>query len=137
MLLTCPNCAAGYEVPDHLLDGPIRTLRCALCACEWPAHAPSFEAEPATLPPEEPPAPPPPPPRDDPPLLDALRITPEQIAALHESMELSRQRQRGMIGWALTLLVLALLAVSAVVWRHQLIGAWPPVTRVYHAVGLD
>ncbi len=39
MLITCPNCAAGYDVPDHLLAGAVRRLRCARCAVEWDAQA--------------------------------------------------------------------------------------------------
>jgi predicted Zn finger-like uncharacterized protein len=38
MLITCPNCAAGYDVPEHLLAGEVRRLRCARCAVEWDAR---------------------------------------------------------------------------------------------------
>ncbi len=49
MRITCPACAAGYNVPDAMLGGG-RSVRCVRCLREWqPAHpAPSVP----DLPPE-------------------------------------------------------------------------------------
>lgn len=35
MLITCPTCAAGYDVPDHALEQHVQTLRCTHCTTEW------------------------------------------------------------------------------------------------------
>ncbi len=41
MRVTCPNCAAGYEVPDRLLAAGPKALRCAKCGTTFPAELPA------------------------------------------------------------------------------------------------
>jgi hypothetical protein len=40
------------------------------------------------------------------------------------------------VAWVASLVVLAALAGSAVVWRADVMHAWPPSTRAYAALGL-
>lgn len=39
MRIDCPACAAVYDVPESLLRGRARTMRCAACAQTWTADA--------------------------------------------------------------------------------------------------
>jgi predicted Zn finger-like uncharacterized protein len=41
MRITCPNCAASYEVPERLLQGGPRPVRCARCGTTWAPAAPA------------------------------------------------------------------------------------------------
>jgi predicted Zn finger-like uncharacterized protein len=57
MRIACPNCSAEYEVPDTLLAGGPRLLRCARCSHRFEA-APAGTPPPAATPAAEVPAPP-------------------------------------------------------------------------------
>lgn len=76
MLISCPNCATNFSVPDKALGAAGRTLKCARCGHKWFQSAPSAggdfgldehsfppppaqpEARPVFAPEPEPPAPP-------------------------------------------------------------------------------
>jgi predicted Zn finger-like uncharacterized protein len=64
MRIACPACAAAYEVPDRLLAGAPRMLRCSRCGAEFapPRPAPPEPDPPPPRAPEPPPDPPPAPP---------------------------------------------------------------------------
>jgi predicted Zn finger-like uncharacterized protein len=142
MRLTCPTCAAVYEVPDRLLAGGARRpVRCSLCGAVWvpPVPAPEGrEAETGAVPtppdvgapappPEAPPAsgplraPPPwPPPRDEPPL-----AAPEA-------------RGGGLALAAAWLVSLALVAgglAALWIWRAEVSAFWPPAARLFALLG--
>lgn len=163
MRIVCPNCHATYEVPESILAGPPRMVRCARCGAEWapeaavagpapdpaPPAAPDHEPQ-AALPapqsepaPEPPAAPPPPLPapggRVEPKLSsyrprgdageDDERLPPQDY-------ESPPSRRGALIGWALTVALLAAFAWSAVSFRAHVMAAWPPSERVYGALGL-
>ena len=147
MRIVCPACEATYDVPDALLAGRPRVVRCVRCGKEWTPVASSI----APLPPDEPLAAPLPPPLPLPPLpepiarpeprLKPLRARPEfQLAEpLPEPEEepVRRSGGRAVVAWVLTILVLAAAGGAAVQWRAQVIAAWPPSERVYAALGLS
>ncbi|MBW8270122.1 zinc-ribbon domain-containing protein [Caldovatus aquaticus] len=55
MRLTCPNCAASYDVPDHLLAGAVRRpVRCTRCDAVWTPSATETEAPAPAAPAPEP-----------------------------------------------------------------------------------
>ncbi len=66
MLVSCPNCATQFAVPDKALGQKGRSLRCARCGEKW--FQPPLDAAPEL---EQAPAPPPPPPTGEETLLDA------------------------------------------------------------------
>lgn len=45
MRLLCPECAAGYEVADHLIAAGGRSVRCSACGHVWHATAPMPEPD--------------------------------------------------------------------------------------------
>ena len=67
MIITCPNCAARFNLKDELLGDKGRNVKCAKCAHRWFAEKPADVTKPAAPKPEPAPAPPPPPPPAPPP----------------------------------------------------------------------
>jgi predicted Zn finger-like uncharacterized protein len=49
MRIACPNCAAEYDLPDAMLAGGRRQLRCARCGHRFEATPPGAAAPPAPL----------------------------------------------------------------------------------------
>jgi predicted Zn finger-like uncharacterized protein len=161
MRIACPNCAATYEVPDKLLAAGPRPLRCARCRHEWqatPADAAGGTAPeaaqpvPAGGPPPErfPPMPAPaaaptapevvadePPPQRPPPARGPRQHTPiDPLPAGEAEPGEDRARRIALAAWAASILLLLGLAAGAVVWRQQIMAAWPPSERVFVALGL-
>jgi len=116
MLMICPNCQAGYQVPDHLLAGTGRRLRCARCAHEWQGRLPEDE----TPEPEPTPAP--------------VAATAPVVSAPISPRKLP---VGGLVAWAASLLLVGSLGWGAVHWRDNVMAKWPPSTRAYQAIGLD
>lgn len=211
MRIACPNCAAAYEVPDRLLHGTPRPLRCARCATTWtpprlaPAETVPAAAAVAAPPPFPPsPAPPPPPPpsaRDDavaaeedlapppfppPPLLATAAATaaedrispasplrrlraarapqatttdepppppsvPASVAPPPEDATPGRGGGRApalgeggpavggtglAAAWIASFVALALLVAALLLFRAEVMEAWPASARLYAALGL-
>lgn len=145
MRIVCPSCQARYEVPESLLAAG-RPVRCARCGQEWmpapedtaPDHAPSA-APPARLPP--PSLPGPPPGRSAPRLNPAAREAwPPKPSPADWPVPPPRERRSGrggaIVGWIVSLVVLALLAWAAYAWRGEVMTVWPPSARAYSAIGL-
>jgi predicted Zn finger-like uncharacterized protein len=120
MLMICPNCQAGYQVPDHLLAGNGRRLRCARCAHEWQGRLPDDVA------PEPEPTPDPPPA----PVTAAIPVVSAPIASRNLPVG-------GLVAWAASLLLVGSLGWGAMHWRDNVMAKWPPSTRAYQAIGLD
>ncbi len=126
MRITCPSCAAEYDVGAPLAAG--RVVRCARCGREW--------APVAALPPAAAAAP------------RVVEVIPPQpgprafLAPPASARPSARAHAPAPGGLALTAawigsfaLVLALLA-AAFTFRAPIMAAWPPSTRVYAALGL-
>ena len=144
MRIVCPSCQATYEVPDSLLAGG-KTVRCARCGTEW---APLAEAA-ASSPAPPPPAPPEPPPAAAP--EDHARVEPRlsgyrprnidsaddsRLPPRDDEIELAPRRGGALLGWLISLAILALLIWAAFAFRSQVMGAWPPSARLYAVLGL-
>ena len=129
MRLVCPSCQAAYDVPAEKLGRGAQRLRCARCAHVW-----SFVPAPPVA---RDPAPPPPLP------------APSSLAA-----ETLRARSRGfptpprlppyprrpggtgpLLGWVLSIALLAGLGFAGWHWRDRVMVAWPPSERVYRVFG--
>ncbi len=115
MLISCPNCAATYEVPDHLLTAGGQALECARCAHEWIV----VPAQPSV------------------PVPDATDVAaPAPVVA---APRFSPRMQAGAVvaAWVISLVVVVSLGWGAVHWRGSVMAAWPPSQRAYQAVGLN
>ncbi|MBU8541100.1 zinc-ribbon domain-containing protein [Falsiroseomonas tokyonensis] len=140
MRISCPNCAAEYDVPDSALAAGPRLLRCARCEHKFTAALPEAVAEPAAEPPaaaaetpaepapaETPaaePAPPPPP--------EPARLAQDRLS----DAPASPPDRFALAGWLVTLLVLVLAAYAGFAWRAEVMEAWPPSQRLYALLGL-
>jgi predicted Zn finger-like uncharacterized protein len=132
MRIACPACAAAYEVPDRLLAGPARSLRCSRCGADFPlprSEAP--EAAPPPAPPElkaEPPRVidlgPPPGPRPEPLASRALTPIPEP-----PSPALAR-------AWVASIAVVAAAVIGFLTFHAKVMEVWPASTRLFAALGL-
>jgi predicted Zn finger-like uncharacterized protein len=159
MLITCPNCAASYDVPDHLLAGAVRLLRCARCAVEWDAqsyvdqapqgrqavHARQVQAvvaEPMSevpdwpdhrsLPDDDAGRMPPPP--DDSRLPAGISLSTD--APIRRRLPSEPPRMSALVAaWVLSLVVVGSLGWGVWHWRDDVMTIWPPSQRAFGVVG--
>lgn len=143
MRIACPACAAAYEVPDRLLAGPARTLRCSRCGTDFalprpepaePPAAPAIEAAPPPPPPAPPamaPEPPaaavPEPPRAPPPRPEPLATPRPAVAEVPPRL---------LRAWVASIAVVLVAIVSLLVFHRAVMEAWPASRRLFAALGL-
>ncbi len=140
MRIICPACEATYEVPERLL-GAGRRLRCKKCGHDWEARppapppsagAPSPPAAPAAQ------APLPPPPSAQPAMTPVAPRAPQVIDPPLPRPEDEEPPRPGLalgLAWGASVLLLAVLASAAWLFRTEIIGAWPPAARLFHLFG--
>lgn len=143
MRIVCPSCAAAYELPDaRVLPG--QPVRCARCGTNWtpvaeallvskpfgpllpPIDAGSLPTGP--LPTAKPASPSP----------DAQIFSPPDpyAATLDRSGVSLAAGPAVLIGWVVSIAIVIGLCWAAVVWRDDIMHAWPPSERLYSALGL-
>ncbi|UAK23078.1 zinc-ribbon domain-containing protein [Sphingomonas nostoxanthinifaciens] len=111
--MTCPSCAATYDVPDGAIGANGRKVRCRACGTSWfePPHAPAAPVAPLTPPPIS---------------------QPEAVAPVPEPADepvFPPRRRRRALPWIL--LLLAVLAVGLGVTAAILaFGPGPVATRL-------
>ena len=151
MRIACPACAAAYDVPDRLLSGAARMLRCSRCGAEFalpgPEAPPPVAAAPEPVVPEPPaPAPPPPeppaavapkpaPPPDPgraPLAAPAPRESPVAVVELPAETPSPALRR----AWVASIAVVVLGALGLLIFRAEVMQAWPASTRLFMALGL-
>jgi predicted Zn finger-like uncharacterized protein len=124
MIIACPNCEAEYDVPDHVLEGAGRTLRCKSCTEEWRATLPIAELD-AALPTASEANPEPEPPE------------PQPVTDIHKAMPPKRRRLPWMApaaSWAASLLLLLSAGAASVRWHTAIAAAWPPSERLFRTL---
>ena len=140
MLIECPNCAAGYQVPPRLLRDRSRPLRCGQCGTVFPMpEPPAPEPEPVAF--RAPELPPPAPvvaeplPERTPP---AEEPRPEPPGAGDASSEAATgAASRGLrVAWAASIALLLGSGLAAIIKRDAVMEAWPPAARLFAALGL-
>jgi predicted Zn finger-like uncharacterized protein len=140
MILTCPDCASSYFVPDEALKGP-RQVRCTACGKRWTAEpevaldlisTPEEGAMAQELAPAPAPVPEPEP---------ALAELPgEEIPKVYRARADAERRLKEAAGtgiiWAGMTGVLAVMIVAAVVFRVDMVRMFPRTAGAYASVGL-
>ena len=144
MILTCPQCASRYFLPDVQVGREGRVVKCTACAKVWRAQGASA--------PEPEPAPEPffPSHHAEPELEPDTFLDPEEEFAAaaqrraeilrHKKAEAERrQRQAAVITaavWAGIAAAIALCLALAVIFRIQVVKMWPGTATAYAALGM-
>ena len=128
MRLTCPSCAATYEVPSASLR-PGRRAQCAHCGTIW---VPISE-ELGVAPPE---------PKSDALTTPEAQRDPLPGPALSAMDRLAAPAPRRSLvalraAWALSVLLLVGSVAAAYAWRGRVVHAWPPSGWVLGTAGDD
>ena len=138
MLIECPKCEAGFQVPERLLVDRTRPLRCGQCRTVFPMPAlPAPEPEPMAWR-----APEPPPPRavEEPPpapVTEELRPEPEPAAETTPEAANEASARRLRAAWAASIALLIGGGLAAIIKRDVVMEAWPPAARLFAALGLS
>jgi predicted Zn finger-like uncharacterized protein len=134
MILTCPECATRYSVPDEQIGAQGRSVRCAACGARWTARA----EEPLELSPE--------------PVADFSEAEPEGDAApavglpadelpkifRAQAKAKANERQAVATGvvWAGLAGAFAVMVGLTVLMRQDVARLWPRTAGAYAAAGL-
>ncbi len=151
MRIVCPSCQAAYEVPEKLLSGAPRKVRCARCGDSWiPEAAAAPVAAPVqdeATPPREPDPIPDPEPEPEPPAPMPVRaepLAPIVIPRIEEKLvpdpaEPPPGRGPAIIAasaWAASVAVLLGAGWAFVTWRADIMALWAPSRRLFALFGL-
>ncbi len=148
MRIVCPSCQAAYEVPEKLLSGAARKVRCARCGGAWtpePIAAPIPNAAPeeAAPPPDpepEPEAKPAPPARAAPsPVVAAVvpRVADRLVPEPAEPPAGRGPAVMAAVAWAVSVALLVCAGWAGVAWRADIMAVWAPSRRLFALLGLE
>jgi predicted Zn finger-like uncharacterized protein len=148
MILTCPQCATRYFLPDWQVGREGRAVKCTACGRVWRAEG-RVEPEPAPEPEPEPepaipshhfePEPEPgafPDPEEE---FAAAAQRRAEILRQKKAEAERRQRQGAVITaavWAGVVAAIALSVALAVIFRIQVVKWWPGTATAYAALGM-
>lgn len=140
MLIECPKCEAGFEVPERLLRDRARPLRCGQCGTVFPMpEPPAPEPEPTAF---RAPGPTPPAPVVAEPRLERTPLAeeprPEPPSADDTPPEAATgSASRGLrAAWAASIALLLGGGLAAIIKRDAVMEAWPPAARLFAVLGL-
>ena len=136
MILTCPDCATRYSVPDAQLGPAGRTVRCAACGTRWTARAeeplelqpePIIEAaEPETPEPAAAPA--------------AATLAADELPKIFRDRAQAKLKERQAVAngvvWAGMAGVFALILGVTVILRQDVAQIFPRAAGAYAMAGL-
>jgi predicted Zn finger-like uncharacterized protein len=140
MLIECPKCEAGFDVPERLMRDRTRPLRCGQCGTVFPMpEPPAPEPEPVAF---HAPEPPPPAlvveePRPEPAAL-AEEPRPEPSAAADSPPEAANEASSRALraAWVASVALVLGGGLAAIIKRDAVMEAWPPAARLFAALGL-
>ena len=137
MILTCPECATRYFVPDDKVGPDGRTVKCSSCGNRWTAHGePALELfvdadEGATVRGSAEAAP------QDPPVSDLPgEELPKVFRQKADTDRKVREAVTTGIVWAGMAVALMAMVGAAVVFRVHVVQLWPGSAAAYAGVGL-
>ncbi|MFN3229397.1 MAG: zinc-ribbon domain-containing protein [Asticcacaulis sp.] len=136
MILTCPECATSYSIPDGAIAPEGRKVRCAACKTSWlamPEPALELDLAEAVAEPDVQPV------KDMP---KAAKPEPKgrEIPKLYREMIEAQKRLKGLatqgLVWGGLVAGFALVLTAAYVFRIEAVRLMPSVAGAYAAVGL-
>jgi len=147
MILTCPECATSYFVDDSRIKVG-RQVKCSNCGARWVAQTEAGAATPAAPAPAAAPKPASAPTKAF--VVDDLVVegpeTPAEAAAAAAAAkaakpakpETSARREANgkVMVWAGSAAVIVALVVAVLVFRDQVVRAWPASGKAYTSVGV-
>ena len=147
MILTCPQCATRYFLPDVQVGREGRAVKCTACGKIWRADGaspPEPEPEPEFEPPASTPSHhfEPPPPEDFPDPEEEFAAAAQRRAEILREKKADaerKQRQAAVITaavWAGVAAAIALSVSLAVIFRIQVVKWWPGTASAYAALGM-
>lgn len=140
MLIECPKCQAGFQVPERLLRDRTRPLRCGQCGTVFPMpEPPAPEPEPVAFRAPEPPRPAPvvAEPRPEPvPLAEEPRPEPRGAGDTPPEAATGAASRGLRVAWAASIALLLGGGLAAIIKRDAVMEAWPPAARLFAALGL-
>ena len=139
MILTCPDCASSYFVPDEAIRGP-RAVRCSSCGKRWTAE-PAIELDLVSTPEEgaiaQEPAVIAPEPEPEPTLAELPgEALPKVYRARADAERRLKEAAGTGINWAGMSAALAVTIAASVVFRVDMVRIWPRTAGAFAAVGL-
>lgn len=111
MILTCPRCSTRYHVDPAALGAVGRAVRCASCGQSWSVKPPS----------------------DAPQTVEFGAPSPLAVSGMAE--QAPPRGSTSLMGWLIVVLVV-LLAASAVIGRNEIVAGFPASAPVYQKLGL-
>jgi predicted Zn finger-like uncharacterized protein len=146
MILTCPQCATRYFLPDAQVGPYGRAVKCTHCGNVWRAEgtgAPEPEPEPEYAPPshhfEPDPGPEPEPQPDPEEEFAAAAQRRAEILRQKKAEAERRQKQQAVITGAVLAGVAAAIALClalGIIFRIQVVTWWPGTATAYAALGM-
>ena len=143
MILTCPECASRYFVPDGSIGAGGRTVRCSSCSARWTAHAEDAEPDPPAPAPVAAPSSEPavtsvsvePKPEPD---VDDVVVQPLPKAFRDRAETRRRVREAAAAGavWAGLIAGFGLILGLTVLLRQDIARLWPRTAGAYAMAGL-
>lgn len=136
MKVECPNCSAAFDVPDWMLSGAGRSLRCGMCKTVF--ASPALPGEREASPPAAQAVPPPEAPAMAPPINVAAEDRPEPLLARDAVADAAPASSTRFLGpaWGVSIAVILLGVVVFFAKRVEIAAAWPPAQRFFAALGM-
>lgn len=127
MIVSCPNCATRFTLPDTMVGPNGRKVRCSKCGHTWwqrPApeeEAPFFDDAVTEIRPSRP-----------------LRSGDGKHGGKSSAKRgFPKPEKRTVVAWAIVLLLVAAVGAGGVLAREQIVQLWPPAALFYRTVGLE
>jgi len=136
MILTCPQCATRYFLPDFQVGREGRAVKCTTCGKVW-----RQEAQPDPEPVQPHWAEPEPPPEFPDPEEEFAAAAQRRAEILRDKKAAAerKSRQQGVLNAAISaglVAAIALAVVLAIIFRIEVVKIWPGAATAYAAIGM-
>lgn len=116
MILTCPNCETQYFADDSTIGESGRTVKCAACGHSWFVSPPGLERDKAATNPTA-----------------AHEVYRERV----REQRRRKSRLAALLSWLVTAVLFFCLGVAAIMFRNDVVKAFPRSAGAYKAAGFN